>query len=471
MTEDRPSGQFDFLILGGGVAGLTAARELLRLGQRAAVIEKGADVGGLARTVVRDGFRFDLGGHRFHSHNPAVLRWLRDLLGDDLLTVPRVSRIKLNGRYIPYPITLPTAITAFSPLQGVQAAASYFLARFSEQKRPDRSFEDWVIRRFGRAMYGRFFQPYTEKVWGIPGRELSADWAAQRIGLPGVWPAIRHSLRPAAQPPATAVSRFYYPRAGFGMIPQALADDIRARGGTILTGTTPTRITAVPGGFEVTLRGPSGTQTWCAAELIATIPLGALLRLLASDSGGEAASRRFRLNYRGLICVFLALDRERVSGDSWTYFPEPEFIFGRTHEPKNWSLDMVPDGRCTSLGVEIFANPDEPVWSWPEAQIVDAVVSQLARIGWLSPEEVRDHWLLRLPHAYPIYDLGYGERLAQARQFLAQWPRLHLLGRTGSFRYMNSDGVIEDVFRFLDARFPAMEMAVPSLPEEDGRWA
>lgn len=170
---------YDFLILGGGIAGLLAAREILRCGKRVVVIEREAEVGGLARAFARDGFRFDFGGHRFHSHNQAVIDGLRQLLGDDLLTVPRVSRIKLNGRYVDYSINLSSAMNAFSVLEGAQAMVSYFLARLSERNRPDRTFEDWVVRRFGRTMYGRFFQPYTEKLWGIPRRELSADWAAQ----------------------------------------------------------------------------------------------------------------------------------------------------------------------------------------------------------------------------------------------------------------------------------------------------
>ena len=451
-----------FIILGGGIAGLTAAYELLRRGQRVTVIEKGAAVGGLARTFVRDGFRFDLGGHRFHSNNPAVVGWLKDLLGEDLLTVPRLSRIKLNGRFVNYPLTFPDAFTAFPPGQAAGMGASYFLARITPQLRPERSFEDWVARRFGRQMYRRFFQPYTEKVWGIPGSQLSADWAAQRIGLPSMWQTIRHALRPGDMPPATAVTQFYYPRYGFGMIPQALARQIWARDGRILTQTAPRRITPSSDGFHVLLNNGS---TLYGAELIATIPLPALLAALPDD--GRAPS--FSLNYRGLICLFLALDKPQVTPDSWTYFPDPALIFGRTHEPKNWSPHMVPDANCTSLCVEIFASPDEPIWQWPAERIAAKAIAQLSDLGWIRPEEVRGHWALRLPHAYPIYDVGYRPRLEAARDYLSQWPRLHLLGRTGSFRYLNSDGVIEDVFRFLEQRFPDTAAPVPALAE-DGRW-
>ncbi|HID54168.1 MAG TPA: FAD-dependent oxidoreductase [Anaerolineae bacterium] len=452
-----------FVILGGGIAGLTAACELLRRGQQVTVIEKGAEVGGLARTFVRDGFRFDLGGHRFHSNNPAVVGWLEELLGDDLLTVPRASRIKLNGRFVNYPLTFPDAFTAFPPGQAAGMGASYFLARFTPQLRPERSFEDWVVRRFGRQMYRRFFQPYTEKVWGIPGSQLSAEWAAQRIGLPSMWQTFRHALRPGDMPPATAVTQFYYPRYGFGMIPQALARQILAMDGRILTQTAPRRITPSPGGFHVLLDNDNALH---ADELIATIPLPALLETLPKGNGRAPT---FPLNYRGLICLFLALDKPQVTPDSWTYFPDPHLIFGRTHEPKNWSPHMVPGDDCTSLCVEIFASPHEPVWQWPDERIAAKAVAQLSDLGWIRPREARGQWLLRLPHAYPIYDLGYQTRLEEVRNYLSQWPRLHLLGRTGSFRYLNSDGVIEDVFRFLAERFPDTAVSIPPLLP-DGRW-
>lgn len=455
----------DFIILGAGVAGLTAARELLRQGQRVTLVEKGREVGGLARTFEREGFRFDLGGHRFHSNNPSVVQWLHELVGEDLLRVPRVSHIKLNGRFVTYPIAFPNAFTAFSPLQATQLAASYVLAHLTERRRPDYSFEDWIIKRFGSLMYQHFFQPYTEKVWGVPGRELAAEWAAARIGLPNLWQAVRHTLRPSATPPATAIDQFYYPRYGFGTIPQALARDIIAHGGQILTEATPDCIQPGRNGFELLGTTPAGPFRLRARELVSTIPLDQLLGLLPENGPTHP------LHYRGLICLFLAIQRPQISGDSWTYFPEPSLLFGRTHEPKNWSPAMVPDDNHTSLCVEIFASPGDPVWSWPDEQIRRQVVAQLAQIGWLAAEEVRHAWVVRVRHAYPRYDLGYQAHLAQVHDFLHQWPWLHLVGRTGSFRYLNSDGVVEDVFRFLAHRFPQTAVLVQPVPQQNGRWA
>lgn len=437
----------DWLILGAGIAGLTAGRELARQGYRVTVVEQAAEVGGLARTVEMEGFRFDLGGHRFHSHNPSVVRWLQALLGDDLLTVPRVSHIYLNGRYVDYPLKLPGALSAFPPRQAAGMALDYLLARWTERGRQDRSFEDWVIRRFGRQMYRQFFQPYTEKVWGIPADQLSAEWAAQRIGLPSLWQAFRQALRPAAIPPPTAISHFYYPRRGFGLIPQALAREFQALGGVLLTGVTPTALMPQPDGWRLALAEGGGVCQ--AAQLISTIPLPALLALWPPETGSRALAERMTLTYRGLVCVCLALNKSRVGEDSWTYFPDARLIFGRTHEPKNWSAAMTPDPDATSLCVEIFTDPQAAEWQRSDSDLQARVVQQLHALGWLTPADVRYAKVVRVRHAYPVYHVGYRAQLEAAQAFLGQWPRLHLLGRTGTFRYMNSDGVIEEVFDFL----------------------
>lgn len=460
----------DFIILGGGIAGLASAYELLKRGQRVTLVEKGREVGGLARTLSRDGFRFDLGGHRFHSNNPAVVNWLKELLHDELKTVQRVSHIYLNGRLVDYPLSFPGALTAFRWPQAVQMAASYLTSRLTERGRADDSFEDWVIKRFGRAMYRAFFQPYTEKVWGMPCHQLSAEWAAQRIGLPGPWQAIKQAIWPPPQTPATAISHFYYPRYGFGTIAQALKREIEKLGATLLTNVTPLSLTPGAAGFELALEAASGSHfSVSAAELISTIPLEHLLALLPAEPAKQRLSEQHPLDYRGLICVFLALHKEQITSDSWTYFPDEKFLFGRTHEPKNWSADMVPDPAFSSLAVEIFASQQDAVWREPDETIINQVAGQLSQLGWFKMEQLHNGWLIRIPHAYPVYRVGYRARLEQIKAYLNRWPCLHLLGRTGSFRYMNSDGVIEDVFRFIGERWPAGS-TITTLPDDDGRW-
>lgn len=463
MGRARESGLsqfFEFAILGGGIAGLATALELGRRGHSTILIEKSATTGGLASTFESGGFRFDLGGHRFHSNNSYVVEWLCEVLGNDLLTVKRNSHIFLNNRFIPYPLQFPALLGAYTAFDAAAMLVGYAKAQWSERHRPDRSFEDWVVKRFGWPIYRHFFQPYTEKVWGIPCHQLSADWAAQRIGLPSLWQAARSLVRPPAGQ-ASTITQFYYPRNGFGAIPQAIEAQAQRFGCQIRLQTTITHLQARPDTF--TLHTHDG-QTITTPQLISTIPLEQLLKLLPGRVPAP------NLAYRGLICLFVALQKKQVSQDSWTYFPGRDFLFGRTHEPKNWSATMVPDPAYTSLGIEIFSGRDDPLWQADESDIQKRVIAQLQTIGWLTPTEVVNSWLVRLPHAYPIYQLDYQEKMANVKTHLAQWPGLHLVGRTGSFRYMNSDGVIEDVFRLLE-RLPGVRPGpIPPLVPQNGRW-
>ncbi|MBD2036607.1 FAD-dependent oxidoreductase [Leptolyngbya sp. FACHB-321] len=460
-----------FIVLGGGLAGLTAAQALLKKGCTVTLIEKGSQVGGLARTFEKEGFRFDIGGHRFHSNNLTVVNWLKDLLKSDLLTVPRTSHIYLNGQFVDYPIQIAKAISTFSPLKAAHMAVSYLASKVTERQRPEVSFEDWVIKRYGKALYKVFFEPYTEKVWGIPCNELSAAWAAQRISIPSFRKMVQQAIAPAKETPATAISEFYYPRAGFGMIPQALEREILDLGGTIYTNTSVLTCTPTSDGFEVAIQHQDGShQTLRADQVVSTIPLDALLESIPDEWGSQEISQQYDLEYRDIICLFVALKKPQVSRDSWTYFPLKNLLFGRTHEPKNWSSEMVPDGSYTSLAIEIFASRGESVWQMTDDEILNQVVEQMDQIGWTNKADVHRSWVLRVPYAYPVYRIGYQEKLQAVKNYFSQWPNLHLVGRTGSFHYMNSDGVVEDVFRFIEKTFPETAVEVQPLTSATGRW-
>ena len=461
----------DFVVLGGGIAGLAAARELLKKGQSVTLIEKGGVIGGLARTFEREGFRFDIGGHRFHSNNPSVVQWVKDLLKSDLLTVPRISHIHLEGKFVDYPLQFPQSLAIFSPSRAALMGLSYLSARFKRNGHEDVSFEDWVVKRFGRAMYEVFFEPYTQKVWGIPCHELSAQWASQRIGIPSMWGALKEILKPSKNNLSTTVTQFYYPRQGFGMIPAALGREILASGGVIETGASLNRLTPKDDGFEVAISHRDGsTKVIQAAKVVSTIPLNYLLEAIPAQLGSQEVLAKYQLDYRDIICLFIALNRERVSQDSWTYFPSDQLIFGRTHEPKNWSPEMIPSNEYTSLAVEIFSSRGEEIWSMPDEAILEKAVSQMSEIGWIDRRDVYKWWVLRVPYAYPVYRVGYEARLQQVKDYLARWSGLYLVGRTGSFKYMNSDGVIEDVFRFMKEVFSNQAEEVSSLFVEEGRW-
>jgi protoporphyrinogen oxidase len=434
----------DFVILGGGLAGLTFALEAAGRGSRIAVLERGSEVGGLARTAVYGDYRFDLGGHRFHSVWPHINDWVHDLMDGDLLEVTRRSRILLDRQYIDYPLQLPNALTALSLPKAAQVLASYLKASLrGHDHRTDTSFESWVVSRFGRTLYGIYFQPYTEKVWGMDCTRLSADWASQRIKLPNLVAAVRGSLLRFTAPPSTLISRFLYPPLGIGMIPARIAEKALATGrAAIHLNSQPLQaeLDSSDGTWRVHYRQNGGQRMTAGRHVVSTIPLGALMRILTS--AGTPPPSLDGLTYRSVICVFLALDGPSISADTWTYFPDRRLTLGRIHEPPNWSPQMAPAGR-TSLCVEVFCNEGDELWQYADQRMIDAVLADLESVDFLARDRVRDAWLLRIPDAYPVYGIGYADALGRARRYLARWPTLHLAGRTGSFQYLNMDKVID----------------------------
>ncbi len=450
--ETKELRQPDFVILGGGIAGLTFALEATRRGKRVVVLESEDQVGGLARTLVFGDYRFDIGGHRYHSRWPETTNWVLDVMNGDMLDVPRRSRIRLDRKYVNYPLQFPSVLTALGLPEAARVLISYLKASlWRNSGHQDVSFEDWVVRRFGRTLYDIYFRPYTEKVWGMDCNELSADWASQRIKLPSLAAAVKGSLLRGTSPPGTLVSRFLYPPLGIGMIPERLAEKALATGWADIR--LSSRVFRLESGdtaneWRVHYRQAGQEKTVCGRQVVSTIPLGSLLQMLPL-ADETAAALNSTLTYRGLTCVFLAIDGSCVSDDTWTYFPDPQLTFGRTHEPPNWSSRMAPAGK-TSLCAEVFCTQGDDVWQRPDGELIDAVTKDLDHLGFLVRGRVRDAWVLRVPDAYPVYRVGYADAVRRVRNTLARWPTLHLLGRTGSFQYLNMDGVIKQALELAD---------------------
>ena len=437
--------QSPVIVIGAGPAGLTAAYELAERGGRSLILEADDQVGGLARTVNYKGYRFDIGGHRFFSKIPAVNALWQEILGAEFLVRPRLSRIYYDGHFFDYPLRALNALAGLGPVESLLVTLSYARAHFFPHAR-ETTFEQWVSNRFGRRLYEIFFKTYTEKVWGVPCAEISADWAAQRIKNLSLHEALRNALFGAGrgrdgQVITTLIDSFRYPRLGPGMLWERCEELLAGRGSPTVRGVRVERIRHRRGRVECVVgRTAAGEAVeYGGPHAISTMPLRDLLFALDPAPPADVLRAVRRLRYRDYLTVVLMLRRADVFPDNWIYIHSPEVKMGRVQNYKNWSPEMVPDPSRTALGLEYFLWDHDEEWAWPRERLLDLGVRECARIGLLRPGEVEDGTVVRMPKAYPVYDQGYQENVASVRRYLETFTNLQTVGRNGLHRYNNQD--------------------------------
>src|SRR6266550_3117874 len=436
------------VIMGAGPAGLTAAYELMKHEIPITVVEKDASyVGGLARTVEHKGYRFDIGGHRFFSKNQEVEDLWTEILGDEMLNRGRLSRIYYRGRFFAYPIKAANALWNLGPIEAVRCLASYAWARVHPVKNP-RSLEDWVRNQFGWRLFSIFFKTYTEKVWGISTKELSADWAAQRIKSLDLWLVIRSALLPRRKAKnrgevvTTLIDKFRYPRFGPGQMWERVAEIGRKKGSPVLFGRSIDQVIHEDGAVtSVVVRMPRGeVEEHVGTHFVSSIPIRELIARLDPPAPDAVRRAAESLSYRDFISIALMIDRADVFPDNWIYIHDPSVKVGRIQNFKNWSPDMVPDQAKTCLGLEYFCFEGDGLWTMDDAALIDVARQELAQLGMCSPEAVFDGVVVRQQKAYPVYDDVYQARVQVIRDYLAKsLPNLHVAGRNGMHKYNNQD--------------------------------
>jgi protoporphyrinogen oxidase len=437
----------DVLIIGAGPAGLTAGYLLSKRGREVTVLEKDpVYVGGISRTVNYKDFLFDIGGHRFFSKSKEVVDLWNEILPDDFIERPRMSRIYYNNKFFAYPLKAFEALFKLGLFNSAACMLSYAQAKVFPVEAP-KTFHQWVRNQFGERLFSIFFKTYTEKVWGMSCDEISADWAAQRIKgldlMTAVLNGVANSLgiKPKGEGVKTLLETFRYPRRGPGMMWDAAAEKILKQGGdVVMDRAMQTAAWDGRSGIWTVTAADShgGTHVYTARHLISSAPIAELAQSLSPAPISRLHARELR--YRDFLTVALIAKNTSAFPDNWIYIHDPAVKVGRIQNFLSWSPEMAPDADHACLGLEYFCFEGDGVWSAPDEELVELAKREIAHIGLVKPEDVVDACVVRQAKAYPIYDDAYQANVDAVRMdFELTFPTLHLVGRNGMHKYNNQD--------------------------------
>lgn len=444
-SKSLPGGRDEIVILGGGLTGLSAAHALTQASFKVKVLERDTEVGGLSKTIVRNDFRFDLGGHRFFSKDEKTDAFVRKLMDGELISVPRKSKIYMCNKYFDYPLKPLNALFGLGVPTTLKIMTDYGSERIKKLMREpgNVSLEDWVVSNFGRKMFDIYFREYSEKVWGIECDRISAEWVAQRIKGLSLTKAVKNAFfKFSGRNIPTLADRFMYPRLGIGRISDRLKEEIEKANEVF----TETEVICVNhSNFTITdveFKNHDHSGSIQGREFISSIPLTKLVALLRPAPPVDILDAASKLKFRDLVVVAVMINRKRVTDQTWIYIPEKKIPFGRIHEPTNWSERMAPDGK-TLIVIEYFSFVGDEIWNKDDGQLVDMTVTGLEGLGFIKKHEVIEGSVVRVPKAYPLFEVGYRPLCDKLYDYLGRFRNLHVAGRSGMFRYYNMDHAIE----------------------------
>jgi protoporphyrinogen oxidase len=443
ITPEHP-----VVVLGGGPAGLTAGYLLTKAGKPVIVLESTDMVGGIARTEVRDGYRFDLGGHRFFTKAKEVDDLWHEIMKEEFLERPRKSRIYWNDKFLEYPLEGMDVIKKLGPIELVRCGLSYLWAAVKPKGREE-SFEQWVSNRFGKRLYGHFFKTYTEKLWGVSATDIRAEWAAQRIkGLSFFSAAKAAFFGNKNNKIKSLVTKFNYPRYGPGQMWEQMTSDIRERGGEVRLNAPVTKLTITDGRVSEVI---AGGETLTPSYVISSLPLRTTVGIASPEAPAEVRDAARGLRYREFLTVLLVIEGQDLFDDNWIYIHQPGVRVLRIQNFKSWSPWMIPEGvDDASIGMEYFCFEGDELWTMDDDALVKMAAEEIERLHLAKAANVKFGFVARVHKAYPIYDVEYAERVATIRTWLETIGNLTQVGRNGLHRYNNSDHSMLTAMRAVD---------------------
>ena len=447
-TSPSPNAPGDVVVIGAGPAGLTAAYELGKRGGTATVLESDEVVGGISRTVVADGYRFDIGGHRFFTKVREVEELWHEILPDeDFMQRPRSSRIYYQGKFYDYPINVVNALKNLGIVEAVRCALSFLWVRVRPPKDLT-TLEGYIVSNYGRRLYEHFFETYSTKVWGVPPSEMSADWGAQRIKGMSLWTAVwepirgRFSRRDRSKQVTSLIEEFQYPKYGPGMMWERCHELVEGQGSKVHFRTKVTKVAHADGrATSVTATDDSGAETtYDADQVISSMPFPALLRAMDPPPPADVLKAADDLHFRDFLSVSLVVPESKVAwNDNWIYIHDPEVKTMRIQNFGSWSPYLVKDGRNV-LGLEYTVDEGDEWWTATDEHLIETGTKELVRLGLIDAADVEAGYVVRMPKAYPVYDEDYQANVAVLRRWLEDnVANVHPVGRNGMHRYNNQD--------------------------------
>jgi len=441
-VSDTSAPDLNVVIIGAGPAGLTAAWQLVKAGHTSTVLEADSVVGGISRTAVAEGWRFDIGGHRFFTKVQAVEDVWHEILDDeDFLTRPRMSRIYYNNSFFDYPLKPMNALKGLGLIEATLCVGSYAWARVRPPK-DQTTFEGWTAARFGYRLYRIFFKTYTEKLWGVPANEIQADWAAQRIKNLSLFKAITNAILPKRNQKeiTSLIEEFQYPKYGPGMMWERCRELVESKGTTVVMETPVTAVHHESGRAVAVTAGTGEAATRRpASHVLSSMPISTLITIMDPPPPDDVLAAAKALGYRDFLTIALVVPEESGFPDNWIYVHSPDVKLGRIQNFGSWSPYLVKDGR-TCLGLEYFVFEGDELWTMADHDLVELGKREIATLGLVDPAKVEAGYVVRMPKAYPMYDAHYKANVGTLRKWLeANAPNVYPVGRNGMHKYNNQD--------------------------------